>query len=299
MTMLLLIAWGILAVSLVFLLALRPQRTHHSRFELKRRDDQQTLRRERYLDDVYAIIRFYIFVTLVMLTVLSLVIWQWWGIAIIIGVILFALIVAAQKGLQHAMTKAYEPYEEKLLQFVEKFPLVGRLLGRDHSTPRDQHLESVEQLLHLVEGAGHILSPDQQNIVRHGLSWHQVQVKEVMTKRRDIVAIKHNELVGPLVLDDLHRSGYSRFPVMQANVDNVIGVLNITDLLDIHNAKKSHTAEKVMAPQVLRIEEDEPLPQALSLLQKSHQHLMIVVDEEGNTTGLVTLTDIMRSLLGK
>jgi putative hemolysin len=120
-----------------------------------------------------------------------------------------------------------------------------------------------------------------------------------MTKRKDIVSVKHTELLGPLVLDDLHRSGYTRFPVMRGTIDTVTGILDISQLLDVTVTKRSETVEKSMTSEVLHVEADEPLPVALDLLQKSHQHMLIVVDSDGKTAGLVTLSDITGSLLGK
>ena len=299
MTTLLLITWGVLFFSLVLLMAIRPVRTSHSLFELNRMDDQKSIRRETLLDDIVAILHFYVFLSIIILTVTSFVLWQWWGIAVSIFVTVFASVVSSRKGFQRSMTKAYQPYEDKLLNFVGKFSFIGKILGSETHHANDQHLESTEHLVHLVESAGHILSAQQQMIIKRSVTWHVTPVSDIMTPRDSIQSIKHRELLGPLILDNLHRSGLSRFPVIEKDLDAIVGILNITDLLEIDGNRKSQVAEKIMVPQVLRIKEDETLPVAMKLLQKSHQHVIIVVDEEGRTQGMLTLTDITSSLLGK
>lgn len=299
MTTLLLITWGVLFISLVFLMAIRPRRSHRSWFELKRRDDQKAMRRERLLGDIVAIIHFYVYLSIVMLAVTSLVLWQWWGLAVTVFVVIIAMMVGSRKEFQRGMTKAYAQYEDKLLNFVEKFSFIGKILGSEQYHASDQHLESTDQLVHLVESAGHILSTQQQIIIKRSVTWHDTPVREIMTPRNSLRSIKRKELLGPLVLDDLHRSGFTRFPVIDGDLDSIIGVLNITDLLEIDGNRKSQLVEKIMIPQVLRIKGEESLPVAMKLLQKSHQHVIIVIDEEGRTQGMLTLTDITSSLLGQ
>ncbi len=299
MTVLLLIMWGVLFFSSMFLMAIRPERSRRSWFELKRDNDQKAMRRERLLNNVHVIIQFCVYLSIILLATVSFVLWQWSGLGIAILVTVFAMIVASRRGFQRVATKAYAPYEGRLLNFVEKFSIVGKLLGSERHIPRDQHLESTDQLVHLVESAGHILSAQQQTIIKRSVTWHSTPVRDIMTPRESIRSIKHKELLGPLVLDDLHRSGHTRFPVIEGSIDAIIGILNVTDLLEIDSNRKSQIVEKIMVPQVLRIKGEDSLPVAMKLLQKSHQHVVIVVDDEGRTEGMLTLTDITSSLLGR
>ncbi len=298
MTTLLLIFWITLLVVLSLLSALRLQRSSHSMFELKRLDSRAALRREKLFEDVLTIRQFLLGILLVALTAIGVSLWQGWGVLIVIVALAGSMLVGSLRPLQRMAMKIYVPYEPTVLDVVEKVPYIGKLLGGNRRMPHDTRLESSEQLLHLVESAGHILTSEQQNIIRRGLKWHTTAVRSVMTPHDEIVSIKHTELLGPLVLDDLHRSGHTRFPVIRSTIDNVIGVLDIAELLEVDAAKKSQTAEKAMSTQVLRIEQDETLPTALAMLQKSRQHALIVIDHEGKTVGLLTLSDIMRSLLG-
>ncbi len=284
---------------MVLLMAIRPERTASSWFQLKKNQDKHSIRREELLDDIRAIIRFYVYLSILLVTATSIVLWQWWGIAFALIAIIFGMLVASQKKLQSGMTRAYSQYESKFLNFVEKYAFVGKLLGSKRRIPKDKQLESTEQLVYMVESASEVLTPQQQTIIKRSITWHNTPVSEIMTSRESIVPIKQGELLGPLVLDDLHRSGFSRFPVIDGNLDTVVGILNTSDLLEIDSGRKSQVVEKIMSPQVLRIKSDDMLPSALKILQKSQLNILIVVDEEGRTMGILTLSDIAGSLLGK
>jgi len=297
--MLLLVFWVVTLAGLIMVLAFRPERTRHSWSELQRRGDKQVIRREHLLGDVLGLRRVAVGLLLVCLVLLGMAAWQVWGIVVSVAVWLVGGAVVRWKPLHGYAMKTYGNFEPQLLAFVEGSPIVGRLARTENYVPHDQHVESVEHLLHLVDQSAHILTSDQRELIRRGVHWHETLVRAVMTPVVDIVSVKSGELIGPLMLDDLHRSGHDRFPVFRGTIDNVVGVLDITELLEISSVKRSETAEKAMLPKVLRIESDEPLPAALALLQKGRQHMLIVVNDEGKTVGLVTLADIAGALLGK
>lgn len=299
MTTLLVIIWGLTAALLVVVLAMRPVRTHRVWFELRRRGDDVTLRREKLLGDIVALRRVIVGLLLIALVFAGFGAWQGLGIVLSVGLWLVVGAVCHWKPVHDIALKLYRRIEPSLLDTFERVPLLGNLLRVETYVPHDQKLESLEHLRHLVESSGHVLSPDQQTIITRGLDWHTTPVGDIMTTVKDIVTIKRTELLGPLVLDDLHRSGHDRFPVTGKGVDDIVGILDVTQLLDITSGKRSETVEKVMSGQALRIQSDESLPAALSMLERSHLHMLVVVNPDGNTAGVITLADITGSLLGK
>jgi CBS domain containing-hemolysin-like protein len=100
------------------------------------------------------------------------------------------------------------------------------------------------------------------------------------------------------VLDDLHKTGHSRFPVTDGDIDHVIGMLHIQDIFTL-DAKRSVTAEKAMEPRVFYIREDQTLDHALVAFLRTHHHLFIVVNEFRETVGILSLEDVIEALLGR
>jgi len=299
MTTLLLILWIMSLAALLIVLACRPTRTRHSWSELNRRGDKAVIRREHLLGDVLALRRVLAGLLLVCLVLLGLSLWHATGVLVAVVVWLLGGAIARWRPLHGFAMRLYEPREPQLLGLVERVPLLGKLFRDDRYIPHDQHLESVEHLLQLVDASAKVLSDDQRSIISHGIRWHTIPVEEVMTPVKKVISVKHTELLGPLVLDDLHRSGHVRFPVIRGDVDTIVGVLDITRLLEVSVATRSETAEKVMTADVPRIESDEPLPTALERLRESDRPMLAVVDRDGKTAGIVTLGDILGALLGK
>ena len=297
MTTLVLIVWLLLSVGLLFVTAIRPLRTSHSLFELKRRGDGVTLDRERLLGDIYAFRRMTAVVLVMALTVTGWLLWQERGVIAVLVVLPCIMLLSRWAPIARWAMQFYAGQEKSLLGFAARWPTLGWLLGSDRRLTHDQKLESPEHLLHLVESAGHVLSADQQLLIKRGLDWHTTTVVSMMTPAKDIVSIPRGELLGPLVLDDLHKSGYHRFPVVRGDVDHVIGMVNITELLRVDAVQKSVTAEKVMDPLDIRVGPDAELPDVLKQLLAHPGQLGLVVEDE-KTIGLITLNDVLKSLLG-
>jgi CBS domain containing-hemolysin-like protein len=132
----------------------------------------------------------------------------------------------------------------------------------------------------------------------HGLQFSSRKVKEIMHPRSKIDSIGAKELLGPLVLDALHKTGHTRFPVVDKDIDHVIGVLHVRDLLSL-DTKRSLTAEKAMEPRVFYIHQDQTLHHALMAFLRTYHHLFIVVNDDQETVGILSLEDTIETLIGR
>lgn len=297
MTTLLLIVWLVAVAILALVTAVRPVRTKQSAFELHRRGEAARLDRELLLGDIFALRRGIAVLLVMVLTVIAWTLWQEFGIVVMLVVLPVVMVVTHWGTIVKPAMRFYDTYEATLLQFVEKWPIIGWVMGSDRQPHHDQHLESEEHLLHLVESAGHVLNEKQQNIIKRGLHWHATTVASVMTPAKDIVTVPKGDLLGPLVLNDLHTSGYSTFPVVRGSIDHVVGMVDITNLLRVDEVQKSRTAEKAMTPVDVRVAPDAELPDVLEQLVDHPGQFGLVVDGD-KTVGMVTLSDVLGALLG-
>ena len=284
----------------------RPVRSSMSQFELARRQQAGekaaavTARREALLDDVISLQRAVIALLLVISVALAVTAFGW-----LIG-ILVAVVIALEYGaiarirpMQSKAQQLYEHYETYILDFIEKFPFVARTLrGVTSDTASDSRLDSREELEHLVTQSGALLGVDERKLILHSLKFNSRLVSEIMIPKSMIDSIDKKELLGPLVLDDLHKTGHSRFPVIDKDIDHVVGMLHIQDLLTV-SAKRSETVEQTMMPRVFYIREDQTLQHALSAFLRTHHHLFVVVNEFRETVGLISLEDVIEALLGR
>lgn len=297
MTTLLLILWVIVVVLLLFVLAMRPQRSKHAMFELERLGGKDALRRERLIGDVLAFRQFLVMLFVLFVGILSVQLWQWSGVAGAVIVLLVATPLSRAKLIQKFAKRIYEKYEKNLFRLFESTPVARWFIVESRWTHHDQGIESVEHLLHLVEAAGHVLTPDQQHLIRRGMKWHTKTLGDVMTRRKDIVSVAKGDLLGPLLLNDLHKSGHHRFPVIQKDLDHVVGQINLANQFEVDADRHSQTAEKLMASMDVRLSQDTLLPEALKQLVAHPAQLALVLDDDSKTVGIASLKDILDALL--
>lgn len=300
----------LLAISIVALVlvgAVRIMRTEGSRFDLERRAQRgerealHALEREERLGDLRTLKQLLSAFLLITTTLLSVAAYGWLlGIVIALMVALLYGALAQRTFVQKIVQARYEKYEPMLLRWIEKVPYVFSLLcSVTVDQVRDPDIVSPEQLLNLVEKSRGVLTREQKLLFQHGLTFGDVQVSAIMTPRSMIDSIPVSELLGPLVLNDLHKTGHSRFPVINGDLDHVVGVLHTHDLLVLDAGKHSATVKEVMEARVLYVHQDQTLDHVLSAFLKSHHHLFIVVNEYRETVGLLSLEDVMEALLGR
>ncbi|GAB2814555.1 hemolysin family protein [Lentzea nigeriaca] len=123
--------------------------------------------------------------------------------------------------------------------------------------------------------------------------------REVMVPRTEIVWIEQSKSLRQALALSL-RSGYTRVPVIGESVDDVLGVVNIKDLMRATLAEDEHpkSVAELMRPMSF-IPDSKPIADLLREMQVSRRHMAIVVDEYGGTAGLLTIEDILEEIVGE
>ncbi len=298
------IEFVIIGAVLTCLASMRPRRSVLSRFELERRKElgnegaADELRRECMLDDVMSLGRILEALFLVFTVLASVA-----AFGPIVGVIV-ALVVALTYGriaqfefVHNISQRMYEQLEPGLINFVEKHPQVSRVLKSVTTETGEPLISSREEFAHVVQRATMVLSSDERNLIVNSLEFDNKTVEQIMTPRGVVETVSVTDVLGPLLLDELHRTGHSRFPVIDGDIDHVVGTLHIKDLLTLRD-KESGTAAQAMDKKVYYINQDQSLKHALNAFIKSRHHLFVVVNGYRETVGIVTLEDVMEALLG-
>ena len=306
MNILLWILYGLFLICLLIVLGVHPQLSSHSRFELKRRaksgdeEAELLLKRHNLLRDLFSLQRVLAAVLLVLLSFIGIELFHWTlGLLISFIIALESGAVARMSFFQGYSQKLYESYEGKILLFMERHPYIFRAIRSVSPVPNDAYdIESKEELLEMVEQSGDVLKTYDKQLIVNGLTFNTMTVEKIMTPRSMIDSIAKDEILGPLVLDDLYKTGHSRLPVIDKDIDHVVGMLYIQDLLSLEN-KRSQRASAVMEKRVFYIREDQTLDKALAAFLRTRHHLFIVVNEFRETVGLLSLEDVMEALLGR
>lgn len=307
MTGVLLVIALIVLIKLVLIASVTPVDSSYSRFELERRKTKgspgvglEQLRASSYSDivSIQRVLQAILLVAFVLIIVAAL----GWFVGSVV-----AVIVALEYGALARVTpiaslgnRMYQKYEQVLLTFVDRHASYVRWMRSAVPTSTDNRIDSKDELTHMIAESGHVISDREKNLITASLRFDEKRVSEVMTPKSVVDTIKKSEMLGPLVLDDLHKTGHSRFPVIDEDIDHVVGILHVKSILTLDTSRK-HTAkvETAMSKQVFYIRDDHNLDQALTAFLSTHSHLFIVINEFRETVGILTLEDTIEALIGR
>lgn len=301
LTLLLIIIFVLLVVSSHFF----PMPATTSRFELTRRASEgdsaarAALVHEKQQDDIASLQLIVTAILLMAFMAVSIVRFGW-GVGITLAFVVALTYGAIGRiGFVYRFSRnIYPRHVQRSRQLVEKFPRITQLLRHaPRGVRHDMRLGSRQELEHMITTSHGVLDVDEKALILHGLAFNERTVQEIMTPTDKIDTIGKKEMLGPLVLDDLHKTGHSHFPVIDKDINHVIGILRAQDMLTL-DIKRSVTAEKAMDGHVYYICYDQPLQKALAAFLKTHHHLLIVINEDRETVGLLSMEDTLEALIG-
>ncbi len=295
---------GVFWIVLGVLLALRFRDTvSMSQYELTRLSHQgdkkareilTRMRREPELDSLRQIVVAVISTCIVTSSVFAFGLWQ----GIIVGTLLIITApllvrISYTRSLADKLRDLAWPYALKVVDWMG--PVLRWLRERD--IDRETHrVYSTDELLDLIHRSHGVLSEAETKRLHASLEFDGRKVGDIMTPKSMIVTADVHDTLGPLVMTELHKSGHSRYPVIDGDVDHIVGILYLKELIDL---KSEHqTVRAAMDPHVYYIREDQDLEHALHGFLRTHHHLFVVINEYRETVGLLALEDVIEALIG-
>ena len=136
------------------------------------------------------------------------------------------------------------------------------------------------------------------DILKGIVKFGEVSVKQIMCSRVDVVAVDFKTTFAELI-KIIKQSGYSRIPIFDEDFDNITGILYVKDLLKFLNESKDFEWQGNIRSEVHYVPEAKKISDLLKEFQSKRQHMAIVVDEYGGSSGIVTLEDIMEEVIGE
>ncbi len=123
-----------------------------------------------------------------------------------------------------------------------------------------------------------------------------ITVKQIMRPRSEMISLDYSFNFTEL-MDFVREHGYSRYPVFKENPDNMVGVLNIKDLIEHLNQDETFGWQSLVREPFF-VPETKKIDDLLREIQQNRKHLAIVADEYGGTAGIITLEDIVEEVVG-
>ena len=169
--------------------------------------------------------------------------------------------------------------------------LVGRLVEKDEAPAVTEG-----ELITMVEEAesGGEIDEHESELIRSAIEFNDLNVEDVLTPRVDIIAVRVDDDAKTVQMR-FAESGYSRLPVYEDGIDDIVGILHEKDFYRSRNV----LSLRQMMTKPVTVLEGTRLSDMLKLLQRTKAHMAVVMDEYGGVVGIVTLEDILEELVGE
>ena len=172
-------------------------------------------------------------------------------------------------------------------------PLHGE---EDRDDEQDAAVEELQSIIETAEDEA-VLDEDRSELLQAALDFNDISAFEVMTARVDMLAIDIKD-DWEEILETLKTSPYSRIPVYEGSIDNIIGVLYLNHFFkELVDRRVVDIRALLMEPTF--VYKTVKLPAVLSLFKSTKRHLAIVTDEYGGVTGLITMEDVLEQIVGE
>lgn len=174
---------------------------------------------------------------------------------------------------------------------------IVRLFSKHWGTPDDDTVteDDLSEIIDTVEDEG-VIDEDTSELLQSALDFPDICAYEIITPRVDMIAIDIDDEEDE-IRKTIENSPYSRIPVYEDSIDNIIGVIHLNNFLKTMSEGGALDIRSNLLP-VCYIHKTTILPQALRELREKKLHLAIVTDEYGGTMGLITMEDILEQLVG-
>lgn len=189
--------------------------------------------------------------------------------------------------------KGEETMEDVNNSFKEMFSKVFKRKGTEEEN------EFEEEIIDMLQ-EGHeqgVIPSDEAEMISNIFEFGDKEARDVMTIRKKIKAIEiHTSLKDALMF--MLEEGYSRYPLYEDNLDNIVGILHLKDTMKAYIAEDGDVPLKKLAREASFVHETQKINSLFKEMQTKKIHMVIVLDEYGQTEGIVVMEDILEVIVG-
>ncbi|MFQ3284985.1 hemolysin family protein [Natronomonas sp.] len=158
--------------------------------------------------------------------------------------------------------------------------------------------EEIRDIIETGERAG-VLEEDEREMLQRIFRFTNTIAKEVMTPRLDMDAVPKNATVDEAIQECV-QSGHTRLPVYDESLDNVLGIVHISDLIrDSTYGERDDISLEDLIEETLHVPESKNVDELLAEMREQRMRMVVVIDEFGTTEGLVTMEDVTEEIVGE
>ncbi len=185
-----------------------------------------------------------------------------------------------------------------LTPVIAPFSALTKLSSKIFSSGKKQPTMTEDELKYIIdeiEDEG-VLEEQESDLVRSALEFDEKTVGEILVPRVNVTGVEIGDDVEK-IRELFASTAYSRLPVFEGSIDNIVGVLLQSDFFEMYLSKQGDISQIMHEP--AHLIEHTRVSEALRIMQKEKMHMAVVHDEYGGTQGIVTLEDIIEELVGE
>jgi len=194
-----------------------------------------------------------------------------------------------------ALALVATPFVGFLNFFQSLVELADESRGGEETAPTAA--ENIEALISAGEEEG-LIQKDDRKLIQSVVEFGDKVVREVMTPRPNVVAIPASatlEQLRQLVINEQ----YSRIPAYENDIDQIVGFVHVRDMFEVDEDERLRRTVQELVRPIRFVPETKPVNDLMREMQQESTHMVIVVDEYGNTAGLATMEDLVEVILGE
>lgn len=185
-----------------------------------------------------------------------------------------------------------------LMKLLTPVVFLFKILQNAMKPKKEQPTVTEDELKYMIEEIEEqgVLEEQESDLVRSALEFDEITVDEILIPRVNVVAVERNEdfsRIKEIFITEM----YSRLPVYEKSVDNIIGIITNKNFFRLVNEGKEDISEIIQ--DVIHLSDLKLISEALKEMQKNKMHMAVVLDQYGGTKGIITLEDIIEELVGE
>ncbi len=209
----------------------------------------------------------------------------------------YGIIVGQKTKLGLVTAKKISPVVYKTMSFIQ--PVLGRVLPLNHQNIIEQKIYEVEDLLSFLKeqkvAVHNRIDTDVISRAIESILFKEKLVETSMTPIDQVFQVDIKDDIGPILLEELHSSGHSYFPVYEGKKNNIVGGLYVSDSLEV---KKGGKINDHVKKDVFYIHKESSLNDVISAIVKTNQNKFMAIDNTEAIVGLITASDVFRQIIG-
>ena len=157
--------------------------------------------------------------------------------------------------------------------------------------------EDIKSFVNVGKDEG-VIEEGEQEMIHSIFEFSDTTVREILTPRTAVFALEAEKTLGE-VWQDIIEQGFSRIPIYDEQIDNIIGILYLKDLIKYDRVKDSETPVKELIREAYYVPATKTLVELLEEFRNKQNHMAIILDEYGGTLGIITIEDLLEEIVGE